>query len=1217
MSLCLVFALLPAVSLPASAEDAPHATFVTIKGSSDITLNSTTPYYVSGAAKTKDELGDSVWTAYFDSDNDTLNLNNFQYAYNGTDNQALYANGNLTLNITGENNSITNTGSASSNYAINVAGALTIKGQSQSDKLTATGGTATTNSSSGISAQSLSIENCTVSATGGEGTGGSYGIICAGGSVSGTDYPLKITNSTVTATGGTSTGSSGSSYGIRANSNCPMVIKGSTVTAKGGGTTGSSGSSGSSYGISAGNTFSAEGSTIDATGGTASGTSASSYGINGQEAVTIENCTVTATGGTAATSYGVLALGDTTLTDSNVNATGGTATSSYGISCNAAATLTGGKLIAKGNTRAINGNLSWTAIDGSYDWIRLVGQNLDGNGASLLTGVSSDESGAAYSFTSASTYKYLCSYVAYNLNVGEVSVTSENASNIGNTTNSVKAAYNPGTKTLTLNNYAYSGAGLACTYPSDYSGDYRNYAALNSQHDLNIKLIGSNSISQTIGSGTQLVGESYGIRVSGTLNISGDGILTATGGASNCVTDYNSGVSKSCGINAKILNIESGTVIANGGTANHISTVNGSGESYGIYCSKSNEEGTVFSGSVTIGGSAIVTANGGAAADKSFGIYGDSADFTGGVTVARAGLVGGRYDIDSRCAVSTKNAITLNGAKIAGAVTKGAAFDDTPNYKYDNKTFTGSKDGEAGKVATGIVLVPDSFADTRLSRDSQTGENYTFTDNIAVVTENPTAITLTPAGNNYINISKGKALVAVSLYEGTAASTDTCGISGSASFNGTGKIIAVGGMTTGANSYGISGTAVIKHGSGAAVAGVGSTTQAASATMSVISGRTLLAGGYSDRAATWVSTVSTAPTASVTTVQKTSSTQAMAAFTLTNSPDGTYAVYADETTGTRHATVTAALSGSTLTLTSSAGNIAAGVYYVAVTESNKDESARLALTVNAYVAPSGGGSSTPSYTITNKTDSDQNGSVTVDSSTAKKGTSVTVTPKPNEGYTVSGIIVKDANGNIIPVTKNADGTYSFKMPDGKVTIEATFETKTDSGSGESVFVDVKQTDWFYNDVKSVCDSGLMNGTGNSAFDPQGEATRGMLATVLARNAGVDTDGSGNWYDKGVNWVVDNGVSDGTDPDGLLSREQMVTMLYRYAVKAGADVSVGESTNILSYDDFDQISEYAVSALQWAVGVGIIKGNSASTLNPRGTATRAEFAVIMQRFLNQK
>lgn len=164
------------------------------------------------------------------------------------------------------------------------------------------------------------------------------------------------------------------------------------------------------------------------------------------------------------------------------------------------------------------------------------------------------------------------------------------------------------------------------------------------------------------------------------------------------------------------------------------------------------------------------------------------------------------------------------------------------------------------------------------------------------------------------------------------------------------------------------------------------------------------------------------------------------------------------------------------------------------------------------------------------------------------------------------------------------------------------------------FSDVSAGYWAAEGIRYAVANGLMTGTSATTFAPAATTTRGMLMTVLARQAGEDTTGGSVWYEKGMEWAKTAGVSDGTNPGGAITREQLATMLYRYAQSRGDDVSIGADTNILSYNDAQEISEWAIPAMQWAAGEGIITGKTGGLLDPAGTASRAEMAVILMRFL---
>ena len=163
------------------------------------------------------------------------------------------------------------------------------------------------------------------------------------------------------------------------------------------------------------------------------------------------------------------------------------------------------------------------------------------------------------------------------------------------------------------------------------------------------------------------------------------------------------------------------------------------------------------------------------------------------------------------------------------------------------------------------------------------------------------------------------------------------------------------------------------------------------------------------------------------------------------------------------------------------------------------------------------------------------------------------------------------------------------------------------------FYDVSTSAWYYSAVKYVYDNKLMDGVDTYVFAPNDTLTRAMVWTIIARMSGVDTTGGNTWYAKAQEWVITNGISDGENPTAAITREQLVTMLYRYAQIKGYDVSVGENTNILSYVDATSISEYAMSAFQWACGSGLTEGDENGALTPLATATRAQAAAMIMRF----
>jgi len=179
------------------------------------------------------------------------------------------------------------------------------------------------------------------------------------------------------------------------------------------------------------------------------------------------------------------------------------------------------------------------------------------------------------------------------------------------------------------------------------------------------------------------------------------------------------------------------------------------------------------------------------------------------------------------------------------------------------------------------------------------------------------------------------------------------------------------------------------------------------------------------------------------------------------------------------------------------------------------------------------------------------------------------------------------------------------------------------------FLDVSRTDWFYYDVRYVCENGLMNGTSRNRFSPYGTATRGMLVTILYRmeneprcfgSAAFSDVKPGAYYEKAVVWASQNnivsGYTDGTfRPDAPVTREQLASILYRYTRYRGQDVSAAGTTSFTGYGDAQAVSSYALPAMRWAYGTGILQGANGK-LNPSGLATRAQLAAMLHRYLTK-
>ena len=267
---------------------------------------------------------------------------------------------------------------------------------------------------------------------------------------------------------------------------------------------------------------------------------------------------------------------------------------------------------------------------------------------------------------------------------------------------------------------------------------------------------------------------------------------------------------------------------------------------------------------------------------------------------------------------------------------------------------------------------------------------------------------------------------------------------------------------------------------------------------------------------------------------------------------------------------------------------------------------------------SGGG--TTRYTVK----FDTNGGSSVSSATVTKNAKVAEPNTPEkDGYTFGGWYTdKEFADFESKVTKNVTLYAKWDKHDDE-------QSSTDTHNCPSLaFDDLDITKWYHFDTDYVIENGIFKGTTETTFEPDSAQTRAMMVTVLYRVEGepavnrsipfADVD-MGAYYANAVIWGQQNGIIKGYSetefgPDDKITREQIAAIMHRYAQYKGYDVSIGENTNILSYDDFDSISEYAIPSIQWAVGSGLIKGKSESTLNPLDNATRAEIAAILHRFI---
>ncbi|WP_191344555.1 S-layer homology domain-containing protein [Anaerotignum lactatifermentans] len=296
------------------------------------------------------------------------------------------------------------------------------------------------------------------------------------------------------------------------------------------------------------------------------------------------------------------------------------------------------------------------------------------------------------------------------------------------------------------------------------------------------------------------------------------------------------------------------------------------------------------------------------------------------------------------------------------------------------------------------------------------------------------------------------------------------------------------------------------------------------------------------------------------------------------------------------------------------------------------------LTINERFSSGGSSHSYDGYiTIINP----KNGDVSVSDDWAYEDDKITLTITPDDGYEVDKIEIVDDEGDKIDAKKvdDEDNKYTFRMANCDVTVTVTFkeegkttedtdkeEDKDDEETTELNFTDVKETDWFFKGVEYVVDKGIMSGVSENEFAPSGKLTRAMLVQMLynmesrpacdAENAFMDVP-VGQWYTDAVIWANDakivSGMGEGLfAPNMEITREQMVAMLYNYAKYRGYDVTA--SADLSAFADTASVSAWAQPAMQWAVAEGYISGMGDSQLAPQGTATRAEIASVIMRFM---
>ena len=256
-----------------------------------------------------------------------------------------------------------------------------------------------------------------------------------------------------------------------------------------------------------------------------------------------------------------------------------------------------------------------------------------------------------------------------------------------------------------------------------------------------------------------------------------------------------------------------------------------------------------------------------------------------------------------------------------------------------------------------------------------------------------------------------------------------------------------------------------------------------------------------------------------------------------------------------------------------------------------------------------GGDSSPAVGSPISAPSASNGSVRVSPGRAEKGDTVTITAIPDKGFVLESIVVTDRSGNSIRLTNEGDGIFTFTMPSTAITVKTVFvpEGTATPVSGDMDFADVGESHWAYNEISWAYENGYMNGISATTFSPSGTVSRQQVWMILARMAGANPANMA----EAKAWSVANGISDGSNPGGAVTRQQLVALLYRFAAQYGYDTTA--KADLSGYPDAASLASYATDAMAWSVANGIIGGTTQGTLNPTGTANRGQFAAILWRF----
>ena len=763
--------------------------------------------------------------------------------------------------------------------------------------------------------------------------------------------------------------------------------------------------------------------------------------------------------------------------------------------------------------------------------------------------------------------------------------------------------------TLTLNGAKIKGAtsseslyATAGIYAFSNSGDV----------SLNIALQGVNEIFDS-SHGIWVYSSSTG---AATLTITGDGSLTASGSSSGILVQSNDGdatltiqnadvtaensISSGDGVTVRAGSSSSASLSVDGGSLTATGTGVGSGINFlfGSWVSGSGMP------SLTVSGNTIVRANGGISDNSSTDIQiGEGQNSSGGIVFdGNEGTVYGSVTLQEDLTVENGQTLTIPD---------GASLNTDGMLTVDGGTLTGDVTGTVNYKVTGVSLNTDSLTleeggtatlTATITPSNATDQNVTWSsdnESVATVDQNGRVTAVAQGGATITAAVDGKS-AKCSVTVNAAAPVPVTSVS----LDKTSLGLTEGDTET------LTATVEPSDATNKNVTWSTSDASIATVTDGVV---TAVAPGTATITVTTVDQSKTATCTVTVTVPVTGVTLNKTRTSLYVGDTETLTATVAPDNATNKAVTWTSSNPSVATVENGVVTaVAPGTAVITATTQDGNHTAACAVTVRPDVPPAN-----PNYRIT--VEATQGGTVTADPTAAKAGATVTLTPVPDRGYQVGTVAVTDRFGDAVAVTEQADGTYTFTMPNGQVTVTVTFEETP------LPFTDVTEGDWFYDAVRYAYETGLMDGVGDSLFAPNSETTKAQLVTILYRLAGEPEPGgdsgfsdvaAGTWYTDAVAWAAENGIVNGVSetefaPGKDITREQLATILFRYAEAKGYDVSA--RADLSAYTDADQIQSYAAESVAWAVAEGLIQGFEDNTLRPAGNATRAQIATILMRF----